>query len=563
MNFKLISTSLFGLFVFSILYFLYPGLMNFHEQNQLFLFTKDYFADRITTCGGLADYVSEFLVQFFYVPAYGAWIYAIVLCAIQLLTFSTFEDKDGKKYFLSFLPSILIFLYSGNENLLLSFSMSIIFVLLYIKLSQKNLNLSLMLLPLNYWLIGAMCAVNSVFVGYKLIKNKKYAFAVLLPIIYCLSAVCFTYIMPHQYPVKQVLLGINYYRIPGHYHFMMFFIPAVVAATVILSVKIKIKIDSILLFAAQYSAILLSFLLVNFTYDDLKFRLINYDYLLRHKCYNNIIHQSQKHQPETDFERVCINFSLAQKGILAERMFDYAQSGCGGLLSDAVLDNMSCLPSMEACFYLGMTNTALQFAFDSQEAIMNNRKSGRLLKRMAECFIVNGGYEAAKHYLSILSHSLYYSDWAEENLKAIDSGNESGLDSMCLTLRQLRFKEDFIFYYPELPKMLGKLYTEDRTNTLARQYFYASMLLKRDLQSFVSFYLGLKEPTANLPKSFQQAWAMVWSGTHSDFSEIPVELSSETKQQLMEVAKHYMSDRNADNLLRKHGFNFWTYYFMN
>ncbi len=537
MKLRIISTTAFGLLVFAILNFLYPGLMNYHEQNQLFLFTSDYFVDRIATCGGLSDYVSEFLVQFFYVPAYGAWICAIALCLIQLLTFANFRDKDERLYFLSFLPSILIFLDMGDENLLFSFIVSIVFALLYIKISNRNAILSLALLPLLFWLIGAVSAVCFIYTAYLLYREKKFIVIAIVPVIYCLSAVCSTYLMPHQYPVSQVLLGVNYYRIPGHYHFMMFFVPIVAVGLILMSDKIKIKIENkIALYAAQYSLVFLSFLFVNVAYDQLKFRLINYDYWLRHRCYNNIIHQSEKHQPQTDFERVCINLSLAQRGMLAERMFDMPQDGCAGLLSDAVLDNMSCLPSIEASFNLGMINTSLQFAFDAQESIMNNRKSGRLLKRMAECFIIDKKYNAARHYLLILSHSFYYSDWADKYLQLIATDSDDGIGPLYQTLRQYRFKEDFIFYYPELAKMLGKLYMENRGNDLARQYFYAAMLLNGDLQTFATFYQGLREPVVNMPKSYQEAWALILNGTHRDISGM---------QQ------------------NKFGYNYWTYYFCN
>jgi len=564
MKLKLISTAAFGLLVFAILNFVYPGLMNFHEQNQLFLFTTDYFGERIATCGGLADYVSEFLVQFFYVPAYGAWIYAAALCAIQLLVYYNFRHNDNNLYFLSFIPSILLFLYSGNENLLFSFVVAMLFVLLYIKLSDFNTMLSLILLPLFYWCVGAMSVVNFLYVAYLLIRDRRYILLAAIPVVYVALAVCFAYIMPHQYPLHQVLLGINYYRIPGHYHFMMFFIPIFTLILIIISDKIKMNFgNKAALYVVQYTLVGASLLLSNVTYDQLKFRLINYDYLLRHRCYNIIIRQSEKHQPETDFELVCINLSLAQKGLLGERLFDYSQNGCAGLLSDAVLDNMSCMPSLEAYFNLGMINTALQFAFDTQESIMNNRKSGRLLKRMAECMIIDRKYEAARHYLLILSHSMFYSDWANHNLQIIQGDNDGALDPLYLTLRQHRFKENFIFYYPELAKMLGKLYIENRSNLLARQYCYAAVLLNKDLQTFVTFYQGLHEPATNLPKSYQQAWAMVWSGSHADFSGMPVEISNDTKHQLIDIAKYYMSDQNADNLRNKFGYNFWTYYFCN
>ena len=57
---------LFGVFIFLFWGVLHPEYLNYHEQNQLFLFSWDYFVQRVVLPGGLADWIGEFLVQFYY-----------------------------------------------------------------------------------------------------------------------------------------------------------------------------------------------------------------------------------------------------------------------------------------------------------------------------------------------------------------------------------------------------------------------------------------------------------------------------------------------------------------
>lgn len=50
--------------------FPYRCALSYQEQyRNLFLFTPSYFTERISVPGGLADYVAEFITQFYYVYA--------------------------------------------------------------------------------------------------------------------------------------------------------------------------------------------------------------------------------------------------------------------------------------------------------------------------------------------------------------------------------------------------------------------------------------------------------------------------------------------------------------
>ena len=63
-----LASLLAGVVIFLFWWLGFPQALNYQEQNQLFLFSSDYFYNSLHIAGGLADYISEFIVQFYYVP---------------------------------------------------------------------------------------------------------------------------------------------------------------------------------------------------------------------------------------------------------------------------------------------------------------------------------------------------------------------------------------------------------------------------------------------------------------------------------------------------------------
>ena len=57
---------LFGVAVLLFWGSVYPAHISYQEQFQLFLFDADYWWERIVVPGGLADYIAEYLTQFYY-----------------------------------------------------------------------------------------------------------------------------------------------------------------------------------------------------------------------------------------------------------------------------------------------------------------------------------------------------------------------------------------------------------------------------------------------------------------------------------------------------------------
>ena len=57
-------------------------------------------------------------------------------------------------------------------------------------------------------------------------------------------------------------------------------------------------------------------------------------------------------------------------------------------------------------------------------------------------------------------------------------------------LRAVRYKEDFLFYYPEMDKMLAKLYFENNNNYLAAWYYKAWTALKSKTANDEEIFTG-------------------------------------------------------------------------
>ena len=81
-----LTSGWFGIVIFLFWLIGFPQALNYQEQNQLFLLTSDYFRNDLSIAGGLADYISEFIVQFYYVPWLGAILLALVFVILQQLT---------------------------------------------------------------------------------------------------------------------------------------------------------------------------------------------------------------------------------------------------------------------------------------------------------------------------------------------------------------------------------------------------------------------------------------------------------------------------------------------
>ena len=447
-----------GIAVFLFWYVAYPHAMSYQEQYQLFLWTGDYFLERLCLPGGLADWLGEFVVQFYYLEWLGALLLALLFVTLQRLTEQLLPQNQGDRpmildritrpvpLILSLLPVALVLWLMGDINVLLSLPVAVVLALaLACMRMKKTLSWTdALILPVAYWLIGpAICIyviIRVIQLGWKHLWTVGWLLAVQLMV--------YAWLLP-QWPLQQVMAGLNYYRIPLHH--------------------------------PQLNG-----------YDKDMYELIRMDYLVRHERWDEIVKRAGEYQVRTPFWSDCVNLALSQKRLLADRMFDFYQSGEDALIMPRTRDLTSMLPSAEAFWRLGMVNSAQRYMFDTQESILNGRKSGRCTKRIAECMIVNGHYKTAYKQLDLLKKSLFYRGWAEEVEALMKDETAINAHPVYGKLRQLRYKENFLYSYEEIDKMFGLLFMNNTENKMALDYFLGQLLLKGDIKGFQQ-YLGLAQ----------------------------------------------------------------------
>lgn len=545
----------------------YVGGLCFQEQYQMFLFDSGYFLERIVLPGGLADYISEFLVQFYYMPVLGGAIIALLLMGIQTAVWGLMKQygarHDFPGYLLSFLPSIALWCAMGDQNVLLSFVVALFGALVIGWIHNRFHNrlvkvvFELVSTALVYWFLGPVVFLYAALMIGDTLKNAKQKDSILSGIGYsvCILVLTIAWILlttqTLQYPLYRILAGLNYYRYPGAISPLPFVV--MVWAVVIPFLGMipchrkslqKLQQSKVVIVLSYVLVIVASWFGIKASFDEMTYDLIDYDFLVRTEQWDKIIEKAEKKPATTPLSVSCVNLALSQKGVLADRLFEFYQNGGEGLFPTFTRDMTSPVSTAEIFFRLGMVNDAERYMFEAQEAIPNYRKSARLTRRIIECEIINGNYQVAAKLLRRLQKTLFYSNWANQTMALL--GNEKAINQHPIygKLRKYREKkQDFLFSDREMDQMLGLLFLNDNHNRMAYEYLMCYELLQRDMEKFMQYYpLGRFVGYDHIPRTFQEILIGNWMKTHSDPRTIPYSVDAQNVNNTLNFIQLYMQN---------------------
>lgn len=474
-QYRIALTSLLGAAVFAFWMWLYPQAPHYQEQNQLFLFTWDYLGRRLVLPGGLADYISEFLVQLFYIRWAGALVMAALAVLLQVATWRASGEKRSL-YAVSFIPSLLLLIYMGDMDVLVSYPVAIIMATMLCPLFVKAGWHRLWLFPVGWWMVGPVIMIPALL---SVIKGRKWEDILALVWLFVVAYAQYR-LLAAQYPLRDAFFGLNYYRLVEILPAMQVVIP-VVTLLCILICGSGMDFRHPALVNGAVAAVLFAgtWFAVPLTFNKDAQETLAYDWLIRNQRYAEVIKRAEKYQPHNPVSACSVNMCLFMEGQLTNRFAEFYQCGIQGLVQPSVRDNLSDCTSQEILWMMGMPNITLQYAFDLQESIQNGRKSGRFTARIADCNIVNGWYDRASRYLDILSHSMFYRKWALERKAMIQNEALVSKDPVYAYIRSVRFKDDFITRYEGLDLMMAILYNQNKNNFMAAEYYSVWQQLKK------------------------------------------------------------------------------------
>ena len=563
----------------------FVGGLCFQEQYQMFLFDTGYFLERIVLPGGLADYISEFLVQFYYMPVLGGAIIALLLMGIQAAVWGLMKQygarHDFPGYLLSFLPSIALWCAMGDQNVLLSFVVALFGALVIGWIHNRFHNrlvkvvFELVSTALVYWFLGPVVFVYVVLMIGDTLKNAKQKGNVFSGIGYSAVILILTVAwillttQTLQYPLYRIFAGLNYYRYPGAISPLPFVV--MVWAVVIPFLGMipcrqkslqKLQQSKMVMALSYVLVIVASWFGIKVSFDEMTYDLIDYDFLVRTEQWDKIIEKAEKKPATTPLSVSCVNLALSQKGMLADRLFEFYQNGGEGLFPTFTRDMISPVSTAEIFFRLGMVNDAERYMFEAQEAIPNYRKSARLTRRIIECEIINGNYQVAAKLLRRLQKTLFYSNWANQTMALL--GNEKAINRHPIYGKLSKYREkkqDFLFSDREMDQMLGLLFLNDNHNKMAYEYLMCYELLQRDMEKFMQYYpLGRFVGYDHIPRTFQEILIGNWMKTHSDPRTIPYSVDAQNVNNTLNFIQLYMQNpKNPQLDQQPYVSNAWHY----
>lgn len=571
----------FVLLIFVILFFFLEGAYKYHfffiEQNQMFLFTGYYFKEMIVNPGGLANYIGEFLVQFFSQPFAGAFINALLLTGVSILTALICKRiaPNVPFYILYAIPVIALLCMHFNFNYFyqgtVAFLMMLAVFYLYISLSNFTTRLIVGFFSaffLFWWagpvtILYAICVIiweglNRTSKGYLalIIGIEAIVLAYLSVYLNILGAHRFAF-LPDMYihnglvPDKEI-----------YYSWISLPLILIIAWFFRKQRKSSVKKEVIISFGQLLLITVIAWFGITRYIDVKSARLKRFDYHSRAGEWDAIIASCKG--PLTNYLYLnYLNLALAEKGVLADELFKFDQRGIDGLF---IPWNRTLQPSIllsDIHFAIGNSAISQEMAFESNVSTPSYGNP-RLFKRLIQTNLIYGAYPIAEKYLDIMESTLFYRHWAKEHRKFLYNDEKVEKDPLLGEKRRCLVTDNFLSNTTAAGSDLVAIAMQNPGNKTAIEYLGSAMLLVKDMNSFRDFietYYGT-EVLPTLPRSFQEAIITMYEGKPEMWEKynIPNDMIQRFNEYKKQVLAHRNNSGIANLLRRSFGDTFWFYF---
>jgi hypothetical protein len=556
-----------GLVVASFLFFqlAYSYHLFLKEQIQLFLFTSDHFLSYFDKPAWLACYLGDFLTQFFYLKGGGALVLSLLL-GLEWIVVRTAISRLSQSAFSGLWALLPVAVdWSIHCNTLHPLSATIGFVLvpilflIYSFIANKWLSYFVLVLfsLTGCWLAGSSFLLFPVLALPYDFHNQRAGCLKWLPAFLLIFSA--PIVLRHHY----LLTFLQSFVYPA-FSLKYLLLPA----SVVLAVTLAFAFRRIELTYSKRIAgfITASFLFVLFagvwTQANFKFEKI---LALDNETYfgnpDKVIELARKYNLKNNQAAYFTNMALAQKGLLAENLFDFYQPFSLGLIPPVTPEQnwQSIFVSNEVFYLIGDMNMA------QHSAMLGNtfspyQRSSRMMRRLAEINLATGDSAAATKYLRILSKTMFHCKWAEKQLTMLQSGKA---DNWLINKRKQIADTDRLRKSNDYLLSLRFLADQRPDNTMAVDYLLCYLLLNKDLKQFREnydrFYLDLNR---KVPKVYAEALLaqLVASGA-SQVEVMKYNIDAKIIKQFAEYTNEYdQSSGNINALNRKFARTYWLYY---
>ncbi|MBN1464380.1 hypothetical protein JXA02_01370 [candidate division KSB1 bacterium] len=516
-----IDALIFFLSVGLLIYFRYwiNPVLYFVAQEPVFFFDKYFFREFLRFPGGLLEYVSALLAQFFYTPWPGALLLSLFFTLIFILL------RQVVKRITLFDPSALalvplLFLAIAHNDythplvvdLVLLTALSCTFIYMSLRRGMRILFL-LVGGPLLYFAAGAAFLLFGLYaLVYEILQKRDWLLSILILLTAVLPCASGLWLFP-------VRLQDAFWQpaFPDHHsaiRILAYLAAAILAVLLFFAAKRtgRLFAQARPLWRIIPAAILLLlfFILPALRLDKMEKSYWQITYHARTQEWQKLLVRCEKPYPNAPQITSLINRALCHTGQMGDRLFSYPQDfGLEGLFPSDDATISTPLIRSDIYFDLRHFNEAKHWA---HEAVSVTGETAWNMQRLALIYLIDEQPEAAQLYITKLKKSIPLRQWARrheqyvENIAAVKDDPEIG------PLLRSRVSESFLSFVNNPLADLPRLLHADPKNKAAYDYWMAALLLTKRLARFVQLAdLSRAKP---LPRHFQEAVLIYMSQVH-------------------------------------------------
>ncbi len=592
-----------------LLFFLYIWLrinprLYYQQQEPVFYLSWNFFRDFFTYPGGLTDYLSAFLSQFFYFSWAGALVITLVagfvsLSTIRMIQAIVNEHQKSLKERLNILHLLPVILligihnnYEHTLNLSLGYLLALAAASVYMNFKPKKTVTRVILFigsaMVLYYIIGGpfllfagLCLLYELLVRGDFISSVaiiivaglipylastiffmvtvKQAYTYLLPFDLVYKPVAMPYVLYLYHPLLLLGLGLRLRFFPDGTVSLISGIPLFKKAIQrIYSGIYRLTVDTVVIIGLGTLVSVVSF-------NELFFSYLKINYFAETGQWGALLKTARKYGVQNETTACMVNRALFHQGKLLNEMFSFPQYyGVGGLFMSREYRNAFPIIRSDIFFEMGHLNEADHWV---REAITLNGENPRNLKRLAEITLLKGEKEACRKCLRILDKSLLFRGWTDRYYQYLENDSLIAGDSRLSKIRSMMPNADFIVMINMSDYDLEQILIQNPDNQMAFEYLLASYLLQGDIHRLMESFRKFSRYKADeIPRYFDEAMLIYMTETKEETAPIPgnflaIQKTIKEFNKVKKILVDYKGDkwRAQQRLKQEFGDTYWYY----
>ncbi len=608
-----IRSSIFYVFFYMYLWLVVDLRLIYHGAGEIQNFPSfftgwSFFTEFVSRPGGLVEYISSFLSQFFYIGWAGALVATLqawLICACIGYILKTIEYHRLR--WIRFIPSLLLLViytqYTYHFTTVMALLVAVVFVCLYLNVISKGPQLDWLhliiflimsvtlyyiaagayllfavmcamyeLLFRGHWLTGLLCLLLSAVIPYVegvvVFSNSSFdAFCDLLPFSWKFIAykaggrmATIVYLVYLLIPMTTLALGLWQVFVKlwakrehkeqgrGKATEKPIKLVANMYSWYLEHNKVRWTIGTLVLFSIAVGVVFLS-------YDTERKALFEVDYYSCHKMWPQVLKAARNNL--NSFAVIhAVNRALYHTGRLNIDMFSYPQYP-GTLFLTVKGAERAYWEKFDLYIDLGLMNLA-QIELDCCLEMFGERPL--ILKRLALVNMVKGDIDSARIYLGILGRTLFDAKWAEYFLSLLQSDPNLVTDSQIQHLRSQMPETDYAYSVVDMEDLLALLLEKNWHNRMAFEYLMTLYILDGRLEKFANNFQLLSDfGYTEVPRIYEEALLLHVARTQIKFNLGELGISKASYRRLEDFNKVFSRYRGN----KEAAFNELAMYFRN